>query len=107
MFKKLPINDLGISDVKKPNSEIGIGIDSLPTGIKQSKIFAGNDLEQLANVNEIPFVDPSYEDEKLKNIFQYYSIDPDEMESELHQYAAALLHEGKVYEAWQVLLAIE
>jgi hypothetical protein len=36
---------------------------------------------------------------------QYFSIDPVDMESEIHKYAAKLLDEGKVEEAWQVLLA--
>ncbi len=85
----------------------GIGINSLPAGVRHSKILSGNDLEQLASVGEMPIVDASYEDEKLRNIFQYYSIDPDEMEKELHLYAADLLNEGKLYEAWQVLLALE
>ena len=43
-----------------------------------------------------PVIDPSFEDEKLKNIFQYYSLNPAEMENELHEYAAGLLNEGKV-----------
>jgi hypothetical protein len=51
-------------------------------------------------------IDPAFEDEKLKNIFQYYAVDPDEMEKELHLYAAELLDKGKVAEAWQVLLAL-
>jgi len=36
----------------------------------------------------------------------YYSINPEEMEKELHTYAKTLLDEGKVREAWQVLLAL-
>jgi hypothetical protein len=32
-------------------------------------------------------------------------MNPDEMEKELHLYAKKLLAEGKVKEAWQVLLA--
>ena len=32
-------------------------------------------------------------------------INPDDMEKELHYYAKKLLDEGKVQEAWQVLLA--
>ena len=40
-----------------------------------------------------------------KNIIQYYSINPDDMEKELHQYAKKLLDENKVNEAWQVLLS--
>lgn len=58
----------------------------------------------LANVNEEPPVDATFEDDRLKNIIQYYSISPDEMETELHLYAKELLDSGKVYEAWQVLL---
>ena len=100
------INSANIFEVKKPNTELGIGIDSLPASIKGSKILTGNHLGQLANVTELPFVEPSFEDDKLKNIFQYYSIEPDEMEKELHLYAAELLNEGKVHEAWQVLLAL-
>jgi hypothetical protein len=51
-------------------------------------------------------VNPSFEDEKLKNIFQYFSTDPGEMETELHKYAKELLNDGKVADAWQVLLAL-
>jgi len=50
-------------------------------------------------------VDPSFDDAHLKQIFQYYSISPEEMEKELHLYAKKLLEENKVKEAWQVLLA--
>ncbi len=89
----------------KPNTQIGIGIDALPESIRQSRILSGNNLGQLANVHELPLVDPSFDDEHLKNIFQYYSINPAEMEKEVHLYAAKLLSEGKVQEAWQVLLA--
>jgi flavin reductase (DIM6/NTAB) family NADH-FMN oxidoreductase RutF len=90
--------------VPKPNVKLGIGFDALPESIRQSKILTGNQLGQLANVHEMPVVHPSFDDEHLKNIIQYFSINPDEMESELHKYAARLLEEGKVDEAWQVLL---
>ena len=95
-----------IFEVEKPNTQIGIGIDALPDNIRNSKILTGNNLAQLANVSELPFVDPAFEDDKLKNIFLYYSIDPEEMEKELHSYAKELLDSGKVNEAWQVLLAL-
>jgi len=93
-------------EVEKPNTELGIGFDNLPASLKTSKILTGNQLGQLANVHEMPLIDPAFEDEKLKNIFQYFSIDPVEMEKELHLYAAELLNKGKVSEAWQVLLAL-
>ena len=92
--------------VPKPNTQLGIGIDALPASIRISTILSGNDLGQLANVNEMPVIDPAFSDDKLKNIIQYYAINPDDMEKELHIYAAALLKEGKLQEAWQVLLAL-
>jgi flavin reductase (DIM6/NTAB) family NADH-FMN oxidoreductase RutF len=91
--------------VPKPNIKLGIGFDALPESIRHSKILTGNHLGQLANVHEMPEVHPSFDDEHLKNIIQYFSINPDEMEKELHQYAARLLDEGRVDDAWQVLLA--
>lgn len=95
-----------IFEVEKPNTHLGIGIDALPENIRNSKILTGNNLGQLANVSELPFVDPAFEDDKLKSIFQYYSTDPIEMEKELHTYAAELLNAGKVEAAWQILLAL-
>jgi len=91
--------------VPKPNIKLGIGFDALPESIRHSKFLTGNHLGQLANVHEMPIVQPSFDDEHLKNIIQYFSVDPDDMEKELHKYAARLLNEGKVDEAWQVLLA--
>ena len=100
------VDDRSLFTVEKPNTQLGIGIDSLPEQIRKSRILSGNDLGQLANVHEMPTVDPSFSDDKLKNIFQYYSINPDEMEKELHTYARILLEAGKIKEAWQVLLAL-
>ncbi|MEO8765261.1 MAG: flavin reductase family protein [Ginsengibacter sp.] len=100
------INATNLFEVEKPNSSIGIGIDNLPESIKNSEVLTGNHLGQLANVSEIPFIDATFEDDQLKNIFQYYSVDPVEMEKELHRYAAGLLDQGRVNEAWQVLLAL-
>lgn len=93
--------------VPKPNIKLGIGFDALPESIRHSKVLTGNHLGQLANVHEMPGVQPSFDDEHLKNIIQYFSINPDEMEKELHQYAARLLNEGRVDDAWQVLLTEE
>jgi hypothetical protein len=93
--------------VEKPNTKLGIGMDALPQGIRNSSMLTGNHLGQLANVHELPVVDATYEDEHLKNIVQYFSINPADMERELHQYARKLLDENKVTEAWQVLLAAE
>lgn len=93
--------------VPKPNVKLGIGIDALPESVRHSKLLTGNHLGMLANVHEMPVVQTSFDDDHLKNIFQYYSINPTDMEREVHSYAAKLLDENKVQEAWQVLLAAE
>lgn len=94
-----------IFEVPKPNTALGVGFDSLPDSVRKSKILSGNDLGQLANVTEMPAIDPAFDDDQLKNIIQYYSTNPDEMETELHHYAKNLLKQNKVKDAWQVLLA--
>ena len=99
------VNENNLFQVEKPNTQLGIGADALPKNIRNSKILSGNNLGQLANVQEMPAIDPSFDDAHLKQIIQYYSINPDDMEKELHVYAKILLEQGKVREAWQVLLA--
>ena len=98
------VDETNLFMVPKPNTELGIGVDALPESIRNSEILNGNDLGHLANVREMPVIEPSFDDAHLKNIIQYYSMNPEEMERELHAYAKKLLAEGKVKEAWQVLL---
>ena len=98
------VDESNLFKVEKPNVKLGIGFDALPSSIRASKILSGNDLGSLANVHQMPVIDPSFEDEHLKQIVQYYSVNPEEMEKEIHMYAKKLLGEGKVQSAWQVLL---
>jgi flavin reductase (DIM6/NTAB) family NADH-FMN oxidoreductase RutF len=100
------VNENNLFQVEKPNTQLGIGVDALPSNIRNSKILSGNNLGQLANVQDLPIIQPSFEDAHLKQIIQYYSINPDDMEKELHSYAKKLLDDGKINEAWQVLLAV-
>ena len=90
--------------VEKPNIKTGIGIDNLPDSVKFSTVFTGNHLGKLANVHEQPVADPAFEDEQVKNIVQYYSLNPEEMELELYRYARMLLDDGNIESAWQVIL---
>jgi hypothetical protein len=94
-----------VFEVPKPNTLLGIGMDCLPPSIRNSTVLTGNDLGLLANVHEMPQVNPAFYDVRLRDIIQYFAINPGEMENELHHYAKTLLEEGRVQEAWQVLLA--
>jgi len=99
------VNEQNLFMVEKPNTQLGIGVDSLPENIRSSPVLSGNDIGKLANVQELPVIDPSFDDDHLKQIIQYYNLNPEEMEKELHLYAKNLLLAGKTREAWQVLLA--
>lgn len=99
------VNASTMFEVEKPNIQLGIGFDALPHSIRSSRILSGNDLAQLANVSELPNIDATFNDDNLKNIIQYFSLNTEDMERELHTYAKKLLQEGKLKEAWQILLA--
>jgi flavin reductase (DIM6/NTAB) family NADH-FMN oxidoreductase RutF len=99
------VDSTNLFKVAKPNIQLGIGIDALPEAIRISKILTGNHLGQLANVHDMPIIDPNFENDTLKQIVQYYNLNPTEMEAETHRLAATFLNNGNVNDAWQVLLA--
>ncbi|WP_430895713.1 MULTISPECIES: flavin reductase family protein [unclassified Paraflavitalea] len=98
------VNESNLFQVEKPNTQLGIGVDQLPAAIRNSTVLTGNNLGQLGNVHDYPVIDPSFELSELKQIIQYYSVSPAEMEKECHLLAKKLLDEGRVKDAWQVLL---
>jgi flavin reductase (DIM6/NTAB) family NADH-FMN oxidoreductase RutF len=101
-YTKVDTNNL--FKVAKPNTQLGIGVDALPNAIKNSAVLTGNHLGQLANVHELPQINPAFENEVLTKIVQYYNLNPTEMEKEIHTLAANLLQQNNVDDAWQVLL---
>ena len=44
----------GMFEVPKPLASLGVGVDALPSFIKNSKVLTGNDLGKLGNLNELP-----------------------------------------------------
>jgi flavin reductase (DIM6/NTAB) family NADH-FMN oxidoreductase RutF len=98
------VDDGNLFIVPKPNTKLGIGIDALPSTIKHSRFLTGNHLGLLGNCESIPEAEPGFYDPHLKQIIQYFSNNPEDMEAELHRYAGELLDQGKVREAWQALL---
>jgi len=99
------VNENNLFEVEKPNTKLGIGFDQLPSSVRNSKILTGNHLGQLANVHELPQIDPSFTNDKLIHIYHYFTSSPEELENEVHRLAAELLEEGRINEAWQVLLS--
>ena len=98
------VDENALFEVEKPNQQLGIGFPGLPPDIRQSPILTGEQLARLANVTMIPDTVSSYDDPHVRQIVQYFSNNPEEMEIELHKHAATLINEGHIQEAWQVLL---
>ncbi len=78
-------NRQSLFEVPKPLVTKGIGFDQLPESIRYSKIFTGNDLGMLANVEELSGTD-------------FHSDEATHLE------AQKLLLESRVAEAWEVLI---
>lgn len=96
-----------VFEVPKPNLQLGVGIDQLPSHIRNSKVLSGNDLGILGNSTSIPVVSDMTQDERLVEILKNYRSEADALENALHTYAKELLAKGQVEEAWQVLLSGE
>ncbi len=46
--------NMGMFEVPKPLSSLGIGVDQIPENIRSSKVLTGNDLGKLGNVEALP-----------------------------------------------------
>ncbi len=82
--------DNGIFKIAKPMSSFGIGFDNLPNEIIESKVFTGHDLAILASVDSIP-TKKNKESLTLKT-------------EEKHILAKKILKQGKIKEAWEILI---
>ena len=78
-------------EIAKPISRMGMGIDNLPQEIRNSEILTGNELAILASAENIP----------EKNEF---TLRDNKNTEEKHILAKEFLSQGKIKEAWQILL---
>lgn len=93
--------------VVKPLSTLGIGVDALPLSVRNSIVLTGNNLGQLANVEQLP------SDEEVEAIKQHPEIkvlldatmgDAGTRNACLHEKAKEYLDKGNVTDAWKLLL---
>lgn len=99
-------NKKSLFQVQKPLKTKGIGIDSIPNGIKNSLILSGNDLGKLGNVEKIPGKD---EVEKIKKIQEIQNIlsqvsSEKQQDELLHKLAKKHLEKNDIHKAWLTLL---
>ncbi|WP_299605051.1 flavin reductase family protein [uncultured Aquimarina sp.] len=97
--------NMGMFEVPKPLSTIGIGIDVLPDRIKNSSVFTGNDLGKLGNVESIPEIN------KAKDFVNNNSDIKDKIQGanliEIHKFAQQYLDKDDIQTAWNILAAIQ
>ena len=100
-------NSASMFEITKPISTCGIGFDSLPTDIKCSKILSGNNLGQLAGIENLPDETKvnEYKLMELSDLFVSLEDNPMDLELALHNRAKVLLDENKLEEAWLTLLS--
>ncbi len=96
-------SNMGMFEVPKPLTTLGIGVDQIPEPIRTSQVFNGNDLGMLGNIEALPtseevaiFVNQNF------NVKAVLSAD-DVLKQ--HELAKEYLHNGDVLSAWKVLLA--
>lgn len=100
-------NEASMFEITKPITTVGIGFDSLPEDVRNSKILTGNDLAQLAGVTELPNETDvnEYKLIELSDIFVSMEETPVELENALHTRAKELIQNNDITGAWMTLLA--
>ena len=88
----------GFFEIPKPLSTFGIGVDALPTKIKESSTLTGNNLGMLANVEGLP--NQQDVDNFAKDNMKYVGLKT----LEKHKFAQEFLENNDVESAWKVLL---
>ena len=101
------VNKDNLFKVAKPVRTMGIGVDSIPYAIRNSKVLTGNNLGQLGNVELLPTDEEAEtysQSPEIKEILDATIGDSQTRELQLHLKAKQLLDECRVEEAWKVLL---
>jgi flavin reductase (DIM6/NTAB) family NADH-FMN oxidoreductase RutF len=103
-------NGSSLFEVEKPLTTLGVGVDSIPSYIRNSKVLTGNNLGQLGNVEKIPSaeeVSAYVQSGAINEVFELYGNDHKHKEDYLHHIAKGLLDSNRNLEAWKVLLTIK
>lgn len=93
--------------VAKPLTTLGIGVDALPSGVRNSVVLTGNDLGMLGNIEQLPSaedIDAIRNMPEVKEVLDATIGDAVNRDRELHELARQLLSEGKVNDALKVVL---
>lgn len=93
--------------VAKPLTTLGIGVDALPRGVRNSYVLTGNDLGMLGNIEKIPTeeeIDLVRHLPAVKEIMDATIGDTVNRQRELHELAKEMLRQGDCMGALKVVL---
>ncbi|NER14572.1 flavin reductase family protein [Leptobacterium flavescens] len=96
-------SNVGLFEVPKPISTLGIGVDQIPAHIRLSKVLTGNDLGRLGNIEVLPSTEEI--EEFVGNSIEVKAVLSADDEIKLHQKAQEFINKNDVLSAWKVLLA--
>ena len=88
----------GFFEIPKPLSSLGIGVDKIPSEIRNSNILTGNNLGMLGNVDVVP--NQQDVNNFAKDNPKYIGLKIEEK----HKFAQQYLENNDVESAWKVLL---
>jgi len=91
-------------EIPKPIRTKGIGVDSLPVSVRESKILTGNNLGRLGNLERVPTtseMDMILKSDEVKTKGLANDI------AKIHQLAKEWLAEGRTQDALSLLFSFE
>ncbi|RYF93971.1 MAG: flavin reductase family protein [Chitinophagaceae bacterium] len=101
------ITEDNLFKVPKPLTTLGIGVDALPSSIRQSTILSGNDLGQLGNTEQMPddaTCARMMEHAEVRSIMDATIGDEGTRTIALHELAKKLISQGRTLDAFAVLM---
>ncbi len=96
-------SNVGLFEVPKPLTTLGIGVDNIPEFIRKSGVFDGNDLGILGNIESLPTKEEI--DIFVKQNFAVKGVLSADDQIMQHQMAKEFIVNKDVDSAWKVLLA--
>ncbi len=95
--------NMGMFQVPKPISTLGIGVDQIPEPIRFSQVLTGNDLGMLGNIEKLPSKEAV--DTYIKENVVLQKLLGKGDRTAVHSRAQELLKDRDIQAAWKVLLA--
>ncbi|RKE98529.1 flavin reductase family protein [Ichthyenterobacterium magnum] len=93
----------GFFEIPKPLQTLGIGVDAMPSEVKNSMILTGNDLGMLGNIEALP--NKTEIESFVDDVSERYPNIKNMSHREKHKIARNYLSYGDVNSAWKLLLS--